>query len=495
MANNKNKSEQIEKNRGKIDVKDERVTAFKLKAKTTRYLFVGCFPSICHVSACAISTNAMYPPWQRGDHGYFFFSDVWNACEVKRVERKYRSADEVTVYIPSLHAESKLSVCDPRLSRRKPKRHGNSSLVPSSPQPMLEFGNSQENKNVFACNRQKGRLPNSLLNDASSHERGSRARGERKHRGRGTLRRRGDSTYYLDRERMLMWAVCIYNAGNNCLSVAGKEPSRYSEREMFICFLRILRGRSTQVALCRFQNVHDDSAHAINVQILEMGHSDMISVRTPLCASQGAPVQIADDIANVLLTMKQVVASADVPEQTCLETACDDHASASSPRFNSVLNMDKPLKSLLKKIPEIGVPQDTGIKDDTTLFRFLSGKKWDISDALEQYRAMLKWREDMKVDDIFKWEEDNMDKCKAIKDLYPSEHYGFDREGRPLLVHRIGLIPAETTPGEIKLVFDNTYSYLTSKTVQYLIALHNNASDEDGFGVSTRKSTTGTKKE
>jgi len=51
------------------------------------------------------------------------------------------------------------------------------------------------------------------------------------------------------------------------------------------------------------------------------------------------------------------------------------------------------------------------------------------------------------------------------------------------------------TPGEIKLVFDNTYSYLTSKTVQYLIALHNNASDEDGFGVSTRKSTTGTKKE
>jgi len=131
MANNKNKSEQIEKK---------------------------------------------YPPWQRGDHGYFFFSDVWNACEVKRVERKYRSADEVTVYIPSLHAESKLSVRDPRLSRRKPKRHGNSSLVPSSPQPMLEFG----------------RLPNSLLNDASSHERGSRARGERKHRGRGTLRRRGD---------------------------------------------------------------------------------------------------------------------------------------------------------------------------------------------------------------------------------------------------------------------------------------------------------------
>mmetsp|Transcript_34576 Transcript_34576/g.55639 ORF Transcript_34576/g.55639 Transcript_34576/m.55639 type:complete len:94 (-) Transcript_34576:9-290(-) len=64
--------------------------------------------------------------------------------------------------------------------------------------------------------------------------------------------------------------------GNNCLSVAGKEPSRYSEREMFICFLRILRGRSTQVALCRFQNVHDDSAHAINVQILEMGHSDMM---------------------------------------------------------------------------------------------------------------------------------------------------------------------------------------------------------------------------
>jgi len=39
------------------------------------------------------------------------------------------------------------------------------------------------------------------------------------------------------------------------------------------------------------------------------------------------------------------------------------------------------------EIPKSGVPQYSGIRDDITLFRFLSGKQWNIEDALNQYRG------------------------------------------------------------------------------------------------------------
>eukprot|EP00471_Norrisiella_sphaerica_P006854 CAMPEP_0184483506 /NCGR_PEP_ID=MMETSP0113_2-20130426/5163_1 /TAXON_ID=91329 /ORGANISM="Norrisiella sphaerica, Strain BC52" /LENGTH=397 /DNA_ID=CAMNT_0026863959 /DNA_START=161 /DNA_END=1354 /DNA_ORIENTATION=+ len=94
------------------------------------------------------------------------------------------------------------------------------------------------------------------------------------------------------------------------------------------------------------------------------------------------------------------------------------------------------------KIPEKGVPQDSGVQDDTTLYRFLSGKKWNMEVALKQYKDMLKWRTEMKVDSIAKWYEENKEKCDKIQSMYPSEHYGFDKYGRPLLVHRIGAVPA-----------------------------------------------------
>mmetsp|Transcript_17526 Transcript_17526/g.42786 ORF Transcript_17526/g.42786 Transcript_17526/m.42786 type:complete len:398 (+) Transcript_17526:252-1445(+) len=93
------------------------------------------------------------------------------------------------------------------------------------------------------------------------------------------------------------------------------------------------------------------------------------------------------------------------------------------------------------KIPD-NASQDSGVQDDTTLFRFLSGKKWDQAEAIQQYNAMVKWREDMEVDRIFEWAEENKDKIANIRKMYPSERYGYDKFGRPLVIHRLGQIPA-----------------------------------------------------
>jgi len=94
------------------------------------------------------------------------------------------------------------------------------------------------------------------------------------------------------------------------------------------------------------------------------------------------------------------------------------------------------------KIPATGIPQDSGIRDDTTLFRFISGKKWDIKVAKAQYEAMVKWRAKFEVETIEEWGKKNQKKVDLIESMYPSRVYSYDKYGRPVVVQRMGLIPA-----------------------------------------------------
>eukprot|EP00466_Bigelowiella_natans_P019037 jgi/Bigna1/127667/aug1.5_g2375 len=95
------------------------------------------------------------------------------------------------------------------------------------------------------------------------------------------------------------------------------------------------------------------------------------------------------------------------------------------------------------KIPKSGVPQDSGIQDDMTLYRFLSGKKFNVKAAAEQYQAMVKWRCDAKVDEINKWGIENQKKIAEMDEMYPTSPYGYDKKGRPIIIARFGAVPGK----------------------------------------------------
>mmetsp|Transcript_17823 Transcript_17823/g.43629 ORF Transcript_17823/g.43629 Transcript_17823/m.43629 type:complete len:417 (-) Transcript_17823:120-1370(-) len=98
------------------------------------------------------------------------------------------------------------------------------------------------------------------------------------------------------------------------------------------------------------------------------------------------------------------------------------------------------LKSELKDFPK--EPKFDGVYDDLTLFRFLSAKKWNVDAAVEQYKGYLQYRKDEKVDEIFKWAEDNKETVELIDSLFPCSQHGLDKGGRPIVVENIGGIPS-----------------------------------------------------
>jgi len=92
--------------------------------------------------------------WNVNDQAYFFFEDKWYSCRVVSIDVRFQSADEVTIYISALHAESSLSAMDPRLRRTLPQdientpvsRSGNPSMrnVHSGASTLILRRNSQD---------------------------------------------------------------------------------------------------------------------------------------------------------------------------------------------------------------------------------------------------------------------------------------------------------------------------------------------------------------
>lgn len=83
------------------------------------------------------------------------------------------------------------------------------------------------------------------------------------------------------------------------------------------------------------------------------------------------------------------------------------------------------------------------MRDDVTLYRFLNAKKWDLNKAVTQYKAHLAWRKEFKYDALRQWADENKETCDLIAGLAPFSHHGFDREGNPVYVSQMGVIPAK----------------------------------------------------
>jgi len=95
---------------------------------------------------------------------------------------------------------------------------------------------------------------------------------------------------------------------------------------------------------------------------------------------------------------------------------------------------------------KLSIPDDApfdGVQDDITLYRFLRAKKWVLEDAMAQYQAMIKWRKQIDIPGVYKWAEENKDKCDLIQSLYPHGIYGEDKKGRPLIYDGLGGLPGQ----------------------------------------------------
>lgn len=75
--------------------------------------------------------------------------------------------------------------------------------------------------------------------------------------------------------------------------------------------------------------------------------------------------------------------------------------------------------------------------DDYTALRFLRARKFDTAAAVEMYRKTLIWRKNERIDTILE-DEGLKETLTLYEKSMPHAHYGFDKEGRPCYINRVG---------------------------------------------------------
>nr|GMD94249.1 phosphatidylinositol/phosphatidylcholine transfer protein SFH11 [Ipomoea batatas] len=76
--------------------------------------------------------------------------------------------------------------------------------------------------------------------------------------------------------------------------------------------------------------------------------------------------------------------------------------------------------------------------DYHTLLRFLRMRDYDMVKAREMFLNYLKWREEFRVDAIYK--EFKYEEYREVKGVYPHGFHGVDRYGRPIYIDRVGMV-------------------------------------------------------
>ena len=72
--------------------------------------------------------------------------------------------------------------------------------------------------------------------------------------------------------------------------------------------------------------------------------------------------------------------------------------------------------------------------DDLFLLRFLRARKFDLEKTMEMFKKYLKWRIDMKVDELLTSYE--LENLFEIKKVYPHGYHRTDKIGRPVYIER-----------------------------------------------------------
>ena len=75
--------------------------------------------------------------------------------------------------------------------------------------------------------------------------------------------------------------------------------------------------------------------------------------------------------------------------------------------------------------------------DDLFLLRFLRARKFDLVKTMEMFKKFLKWRIDMKVDELLNSYQ--LEHLFEIKKVYPHGYHRTDKIGRPVYIERYNL--------------------------------------------------------
>ena len=95
--------------------------------------------------------------------------------------------------------------------------------------------------------------------------------------------------------------------------------------------------------------------------------------------------------------------------------------------------------------------------DDLFYLRFLRARKFDLVKTMEMFKKFLKWRIDMKVDELLTSYE--LENLFEIKKVYPHGYHRTDKIGRPVYIERYNLT-------DVKALFKITTE---DKMVKYYI--------------------------
>ena len=95
--------------------------------------------------------------------------------------------------------------------------------------------------------------------------------------------------------------------------------------------------------------------------------------------------------------------------------------------------------------------------DDLFYLRFLRARKFDLVKTMEMFKKYLKWRIDMKVDELLTSYE--LENLFEIKKVYPHGYHRTDKIGRPVYIERYNLT-------DVKALFKITTE---DKMVKYYI--------------------------
>jgi len=98
-------------------------------------------------------------------------------------------------------------------------------------------------------------------------------------------------------------------------------------------------------------------------------------------------------------------------------------------------------KTLCETYPESLYIQQQAHGDDLFVRKFLIECDGNVSKALDLYKKMIQWRHEQKVDDSLSW---RFPQVHAVKAAYPHKYCGFDKEGRPVYVERVGVMDIES---------------------------------------------------
>jgi hypothetical protein len=90
------------------------------------------------------------------------------------------------------------------------------------------------------------------------------------------------------------------------------------------------------------------------------------------------------------------------------------------------------LQKWKEQLKEGNVVESFEIYDDLFLLRFLRARKFDLEKTMLMFKNFLKWRIDMKVDELRETYE--MENLIQIKKLYPHGYHRTDKIGRPIYI-------------------------------------------------------------